>query len=257
MNAPAVKLYASHGIDLYSEPLEIAVCAQHNNGGFSVDKDYRSTTLPHLYVIGEAAGVFGIHRPGGSALNSTQVSSRRAADHIARQAPRKFAELDKLPLFDIISLFSEKTSLTVAEILKKRHEYGKRMSTCGAFIRREGEIKTAIGEIRAELHGFGKYSASDIKALRELLINRDVLVTQLVYLEAISEYINHGGLSRGSYIICRDDGIDADKIDTAHRDRVCETTLTNGAVIHKWSPVRPIPQRDNWFENVYNRFGSC
>mgnify|MGYP003381674069 CR=1 FL=1 len=31
MNPSAVALYHDHGIDLTSEPLQIAVCAQHNN----------------------------------------------------------------------------------------------------------------------------------------------------------------------------------------------------------------------------------
>ena len=35
MNPAAIELYASHNIDLCSEYLEIAVCAQHNNGGLS------------------------------------------------------------------------------------------------------------------------------------------------------------------------------------------------------------------------------
>jgi len=38
MNTPAIEIYEENGIDLYTEPLEIAVCAQHNNGGFAVDK---------------------------------------------------------------------------------------------------------------------------------------------------------------------------------------------------------------------------
>ena len=88
MNAPAIELYRSHGIDLYTEPLEIDMCAQHNNGGFSVGTDYESVNIANLYIVGEAAGVFGIHRPGGSALNSTQVGSLRAAEHIAYKSKR-------------------------------------------------------------------------------------------------------------------------------------------------------------------------
>jgi len=87
MNKKAIELYASHGIDLYNEMLEVSICAQHNNGGISVDINWESD-IKGLYVAGEAAGTFGIYRPGGSALNSTQVGSMRAAEHIARQ-PRK------------------------------------------------------------------------------------------------------------------------------------------------------------------------
>ena len=72
MNEGAIKLYADNGIDLYSEYLEIAVCAQHANGGVLVDENWQSE-IKGLYSAGEAAGTFGEYRPGGSALNSTQV----------------------------------------------------------------------------------------------------------------------------------------------------------------------------------------
>ena len=65
-----------------AELLEIAVCAQHNNGGIAIDTDWQ-TSVAGLYCAGEAAGTFGICRPGGTALNSTQVGSARAAQHIA------------------------------------------------------------------------------------------------------------------------------------------------------------------------------
>ena len=83
MNAPAVQLYRDHGIDLEKEMLEIRVCAQHHNGGIAVDANWE-TCVPGLYVCGEAAGTFGRKRPGGSALNSTQAGSMRAAQHIMK-----------------------------------------------------------------------------------------------------------------------------------------------------------------------------
>ena len=64
------------------EPLEIAVCAQHNNGGFAVNKWWESS-IPHTFVIGEMAGTHGVKRPGGSALNAGQVGGLRAAEYIA------------------------------------------------------------------------------------------------------------------------------------------------------------------------------
>ena len=84
MNIGAIELYAEHGIDLYSEYPEIAVCAQHCNGGVAVDDNWQSD-IEGLYVAGEAAGTFGVYRPGGSALNSTQVGGLRAAEHISRR----------------------------------------------------------------------------------------------------------------------------------------------------------------------------
>ena len=80
MNPQSVELYAEHGIDLH-QPLETAVCAQHCNGGLSVDLWWESN-LRHLFPIGEVCGTHGV-RPGGSALNATQVGAVRAAQRIA------------------------------------------------------------------------------------------------------------------------------------------------------------------------------
>ena len=71
MNTLAIEIYREHGIDLYSQSLEIAVCAQHNNGGFAVDKWWQSN-ISHTFIIGEMAGTHGVKRPGGSALNASQ-----------------------------------------------------------------------------------------------------------------------------------------------------------------------------------------
>lgn len=75
------------------------------------------------------------------------------------------------------------------------------MSYCGAFIRNVNDIRAAIPEIRAELELFDSYQADSPETLRELSINRDILLTQLVYLSAILGYAEDGGLSRGSYLI--------------------------------------------------------
>lgn len=63
MNPGAIALYKSHGIDLARESLEIGVCAQHHNGGIAVDCHWE-TDIAGLFVVGEAAGTFGVRRPG-------------------------------------------------------------------------------------------------------------------------------------------------------------------------------------------------
>ncbi len=62
--------------------LEIAVCAQHNNGGIAVDDWWHSAVIDGLFPVGEAAGAHGVYRPGGAAL-SGQVGATRAAQYIA------------------------------------------------------------------------------------------------------------------------------------------------------------------------------
>lgn len=253
MNAPAIKLYADHGIDLKTELLEIAVCAQHNNGGLAVTTDYESTTLRHLFPAGECAGVFGVYRPGGSALNSTQVSSTRAAQKIA-------SSYDALPSVDLKKDEIEKTlarlsslvggKMTLDMILDKRSEYGKIMSECGAFIRDKEKIEAAIEFFRKEYLSFDKENAIvSGDDLGELMINYDVVITALTYLSAIRDYISDGGKSRGSYLVVGCDGIDED-----HWDKVQYTSFSGGDTSSRFEKRRPIPESEQWFETVYNRF---
>ncbi|MCP4640326.1 MAG: FAD-binding protein, partial [bacterium] len=82
MNQPSIDLYKGMGVDLFEEPIPVGVCSQHCNGGFAVDAWWESN-VKRLFVIGELAGTHGVKRPGGSALNSGQVGSIRAAQRIA------------------------------------------------------------------------------------------------------------------------------------------------------------------------------
>ncbi|MDR2175103.1 MAG: FAD-binding protein, partial [Synergistaceae bacterium] len=52
MNPLAYELYLNNGIDLSEEMLEIAVCAQHNNGGLKVNLWWESD-LKHFFPVGE------------------------------------------------------------------------------------------------------------------------------------------------------------------------------------------------------------
>ncbi len=258
MNPPAIELYRSHGIDLYSEPLEVDICAQHNNGGFEVNTDFRSIGFENLYVIGEAAGVFGVHRPGGSALNSTQVGSRRAAEAILASNERMSPLPESIRIPCVPTINNERGSAPdLPRILEKRLSYGRRMSSCGAFIRNITDIRAAIPEIRAELELFDSYQADSPETLRELSINRDILLTQLVYLSAILGYAGDGGLSRGSYLISDSipDGNTPVPIDTEHFTKICRSRLGDDMSVDlSWRSVRPIPKRDDWFETVWKNY---
>ncbi len=261
MNMPAIELYKSHGIDLYTEPLEIDMCAQHNNGGFAVDMHYASTSLDRFFIVGEAAGVFGIHRPGGSALNSTQVSSSAAAEKILEMLRHGYEASAKADISDLKALLALTVNggMTRDDILAKRREYASGMTACGAFIRSEEKIRALLPTLKTELENFGNYQVSDAALLAELSINRDILITQITYLSAILAYMEDGGKSRGSYLIMRGeqslpDGKTVIDIDKAHFDKVCITAWNGGAIASHFEDVRPIPSRDNWFENVYNAF---
>jgi len=149
MNQPAVDLYKRNNIDITKEYLEIAVCAQHNNGGF-IGNIWWESNIKHLFPVGEINGTHGVYRPGGSALNSGQVGSRRAALFISKrytEAPPdaenflKAAEQQIMNKFELAREMVESASEDSSLINDAREEIQERMSACGAHIRPPEKVK--------------------------------------------------------------------------------------------------------------------
>lgn len=264
MNPRAIELYAAHGIDLSRNRLEIDVCAQHNNGGLDADVWSESPTLPGFFPVGECAGTFGVTRPGGSALNATQVGARRAAEKIASEpsvptvSENVLSEKAADALSSLLSLCKQTPCLSRDEILSRRTAYGKRMTRSGAFIRSRDAVRKALAETRAELSAWETdYAGTPAELLMDALINRDILLTQTVYLSAILSYIEDGGKSRGSYLVAENAEVsptEKAEIDAVHAGQVQTALLkSDGTVSCAFAPVRPIPERELWFETVYNR----
>jgi len=264
MNEKAYQLYLDHGIDLAKEPLEVGVCAQHMNGGLEGDIWYESPTLPRLFICGEANGVFGIRRPGGSALNSTQVSSRRAAEkavHVYDNTPVPITGAMLQDTLFLTGLLDENAhdALSAEEVRVLRSDWGKRMDSCGAFLRDPTEVEKLAEDVRAALLTCGNLRVSDVPALAELQIHLDTMLTRYAVLSSMLAYIRDGGLSRGSYLILEDGKIpETPMIDTAHSSRIGQVSIrrTDGLrACCSWQDVRPIPMEEHWFEEVYNRSG--
>jgi len=139
-----------------------------------------------------------------------------------------------------------------------------RMTGCGAHIRSLEKIEQAIRDCRREIASIATdtkiSSTSDIP---RAFMNRDILITQYVYLCAIRDYIRQGGGSRGSYLVQDKNGRlpmaslpDDFRFSLDNKDclaRVCEIALDAASMTCQahWTPVRPIPSDDNWFENVW------
>lgn len=267
INERAYRVCLDHGIDLCNEPLEIHVAAQHMNGGLENDINYENPALRGFFPVGECGGVFGVKRPGGSALNSTQVGSMRAAEYICKKikstakTDTSQAVLDRLhdTLLECLVygelLKSGERSLDRAAVLEERRQAARHHDRVAAFFRHPEEAESFCRDTKKEIDEFfAVHSAADYSALLELSINYDTLVTRYAVLSAILAYTKDGGSSRGSYLI---EG--RPEIDTAHRSKVLTTRLVVGAGGIRSScdfeEVRPIPVIDNWFETVYNESG--
>ena len=268
MNRPAVDFYLDKGVDLITEPLEIALCAQHNNGGLDIDCWWQ-TNVSGFFAVGEAAASHGVYRPGGSALNSGQVGSTRAAQYIAALRmgnPDGITDLMRSQVSETIGLGAAVMSgAEMGTVQPLWDRATKRMSLCGGPIRNQESINRAIGEVKAELFSFSEnVKATEPKQLKTAYRLRDILISQLVYLEAMSNYAQVVGKSRGSAIYTDPAGdkpysflpdIFTYTLDDGNRAGVVQqAAYLGGECKIEWRKVRPIPEGDDFFENVWRSF---
>lgn len=80
--------FLKFGVDIRTEPMEVAPTAHHMMGGLRITTECR-TTLPGLFACGESAGgVHGANRLGGNALADTQVFGKRAGEYAGKSGKR-------------------------------------------------------------------------------------------------------------------------------------------------------------------------
>lgn len=268
MNAPAVEFYRSKGVDLATEMLEIALCSQHNNGGLAIDGWWQST-VPGLFVCGEAAGSHGVYRPGGSALNAGQVGSERAASYIAHHLvspgqPQDLPLCEQERMIKLIEL-PEKLRAPQSNLPEALGNVMKEMSRVGAAVRDREAIAALYQSVREKLiHLEEEITISSCTEAEKLYLYRDVLVTQQMYLYAMMDYSSQGGGSRGSSLYTDEHGqlglqslpetcrmvLDGDRFSA----RVQEVVYTPEGPKASWRDVHPIPQTDDTFENVWREW---
>ncbi|MDO4829450.1 MAG: oxidoreductase, partial [Clostridia bacterium] len=249
MNAPAVDFYRSHGVDLAHDRLEIAVCAQHMNGGIAVDEWWQSG-LSGLYVIGEAAGTHGVYRPGGSALNAGQAGAARAARAISRAPEQAPAPLDEADALNAVRRVAAACRGNTSNLDALNTENAARMSACAGAVRRPEAIRALLEDTTSLLQHFEDTARyRDERELGTLFRLRDALITRRAMLTAMLDYAAHGGGNRGSAIYEPEPRNAADL--TGQVQEVC---LTEDSVVCRWRAVKPIPEEDDFFENVWREY---
>lgn len=269
MNPLAIELYLEHGIDLRQHPLEVAVCAQHHNGGLQGNLWWESA-VKHFFPVGEVNGSHGVYRPGGSALNSGQCGSLRAAQYIS--ARYQTALLDTETFFQQTCAQLQKRVKQLAilcqqggkaeALIQFRQQLQHRMTANGAHIRDTTAISQALREAQEQLQQWQQIGVPDASFLPYAMKNRDAIICQLVILSAMEEYLQQGGVSRGSYLVLDPQGeLPCEGLNNSFRfllgedklkELICESKmLPDGSISAKWLPRREIPQQQGWFENVW------
>ena len=274
MNEPAILFYQDHHVDLFKERLEIAVCAQHNNGGLSTNHLWE-TNLSGLYAIGEVCASHGVTRPGGTALNAGQVGAVRAAEgiflkkrtHMKEASPStesgikerlRIQALDRIRLSEHAEGHCPLSELWI--------NASKRMSADAGMIRNQVQMETALKETEDDICQFmQKAKSPSVSQLSLFYKLYDMLLSQKMYLFAMLDYAKAGGGSRGSALYTDSTGelpgfpgcqtfgeLYRCRLDQKmHGQEVQEVTLKEGTPSASRRPVRPLPDVDYFFENQW------
>ena len=267
MNMPAYDLYLSKGVDLEKEMLEIALCAQHNNGGLDVDMWWQ-TNVKHLFACGEVAGSHGIYRPGGSALNAGQVGSMRAAQYISQHNENECYNTEKVA--DVAEKAIKKHLNITRCILGDKNnldelwsKYTKKMSEAGGPIRNASLLDNAIADCVDAVDDFVNLVKIDKPSLLWSAYRlRDALIAQATYMTAMKEYVKMGGKSRGSAIYTSENGNAPAKMEEIFRFELDSGDFDQTVLEINYAkdlsanmrPVRPLPEGGGFFENVWREY---
>jgi len=244
INRKAIEFYWDHGIDLYKEPLEVSVCAQHSNGGILIDEWWR-TTVSGLYAAGECAGAFGMYRPGGSALNETQVGSLRAAQHIAAHTGRENARSEEEFLAaagDCIerekALFGRTGDSAKAQALMKQRRadmdrLAGAMRSVSGMLKLQREISSDLGS------GLTGGTPAETAELIDTLTVEQNMLSSMICQSRFAGIAGHGFIDRETT---------ADAPEASHFAFETRNGETQAV------PLRPLPEGGGWFETVWKKY---
>lgn len=244
LNPRAAGFYKSRGTDLSEEPLEIAVCAQSCNGGADVDTNWE-TNVKNLFAAGEAGGAFGLYRPGGSALNDSQVGATRAAEHIVRQNKA----------FRVNEAVFEKAVEEEKEYVKKclnsknpAKSFSKETSLFAGAFRNLEEIERIYKETDEKYsQKYYLLPSNGYEAVKRLYKYRDELNSQRLVCKTLLETLPETGSRGGAICYKRGELLPENK---KYRN-FCVHTENDGV---SFAPLREAPNGEKSFEVVWREY---
>lgn len=208
-----------------------------------------------------------MYRPGGSALNAGQVGSLRAAQfiaaHRAEQARVGFEETARQAVLEAAHLTEQILSndSNLHSIISKARSA---MSRYGAAFRNPEQIERYLEDVRKTLADYSSMvRIANVSELGNAFRLRDMLICQMAYLCAMVDYAKNNGKSRGSALYYDPKGKKPFKslpkqftysLEDDENPSVQEVELQGNSCHISWRSVRPIPQEDNFFENVWRSF---
>ena len=159
------------------------------------------------------------------------------------------------------------------------------MSAKAGPVRSASSIDEALAQVHEWLSTYEATVSADASSRRSInrtFLVRDILTSAYVYLSAMADYVAHGGRSRGSVLYTDPTGelphglagasrrlplharrrsarrrgagdvVGAGVGLAARRAAVADDPA--GEPVFRWRPRRPIPEDDDFFENVWREF---
>ena len=266
MNQPAIELYRSKGVDISKEYLEIALCAQHCNGGVAVNTNWESR-VQGLYAVGEVAGTHGITRPGGSALNSGQVGAMRAAETISdcTRATDTDAFSAVLEERSARAITVASDSVSAIDLKSRLLSARKKMSACAGAIRNTAMMSRYLADIKSALWLIRNIRAlPDVEDIYYCYLLQDALTVQAATLTAMIDFAKKFSFSRGSALYTDENGDAPMGLEDiffytlpekdSHKRVIQSVELRGVDFFCSKRFVRKMPAEDDCFEKVWSDY---
>jgi succinate dehydrogenase / fumarate reductase flavoprotein subunit len=196
------------GVDITKEPMEIGPTCHYVMGGVEVDPDSAATSVLGLFAAGEVSGgMHGSNRLGGNSLSDLLVFGKRAGDGAADY-------VEGLPSRPAVS--PADLDAAMAEALAPlgrtagenpyvvHHELQQTMQDLVGLIRREHEVKAALGELEKFRERAARVAVPGERAYNPgwhyaLDLRNMLLVAECVALAALERQESRGGHTREDY----------------------------------------------------------
>ncbi len=187
-----VDRFASLGVDITEEPIEVAPTAHYTMGGVDVDFRNGETGVDGLYAVGETvAGVHGANRLGGNSLAETVAIGKLVGDHVGSVIGADDAEPDVTDEHRVLaereflaleSLADATGDVTPRELLA---DLGEVLWDHAGILRDEAGLRAGLEELdalrerTADLHVDGGLTSKSFEYAVDLSVSLTVAETML------------------------------------------------------------------------------
>ena len=197
------------GVDITKEPMEIGPTCHYVMGGVEVDPDTAASSVPGLFAAGEVSGgMHGSNRHGGNSLSDLLVFGKRAGDGAADYLESLGGATPAVSQADLDAAMAE--ALAPFERAEGEspyavhHELQQTMHDLVGLIRRESEVKSALGELEKFKERAAQVSVPGERAYNPgwhyaLDLRNMLLVAECVAMAALERQESRGGHTREDF----------------------------------------------------------